>query len=90
MGSGAKYAHLCQTLLLSIANLRVYHIALHSGSDSLKEFVLHTFLKSILQQLVAALGIPWTSPFTLPLRPPTGDTLVLAHVCIAIPQEPYH
>jgi len=39
--------HLCQNLILSIANTRVYHSALHSGLDSHKEFGLHTFPKSV-------------------------------------------
>ena len=32
----ARHTHLCHNLLLSIANPRVYHSALHSGSDSHK------------------------------------------------------
>jgi len=50
VGTGAKHTHLCQNLLLSIANPRVYRSALHSGSDSHKEFGLYTFPKSVLQQ----------------------------------------
>ena len=72
MGSRAKQSYLCRNLLLSIAKPRVYHNALHSGSDSSKEFGLHTFPKSVLQQLAAALGIQWLSPFALPLHPPSG------------------
>ena len=87
MGSGVRQAHLCQNLLLSIANLRAYHGALHSGSDSLKEFGLHTFPKSVLQQLVAAPGMEWISPFTLPRRPPTGNALASAPICTAIPKN---
>ena len=36
VGSRAMHTHLCQNLLLSLANPRVYHSALHSGSDSKK------------------------------------------------------
>ena len=54
VASGDMHAHLCQTLLLSIADPRVCHSALHSGSDSLNEFGLNTFPMSALQQLVVA------------------------------------
>jgi len=47
VGSGAKQS-LSYNLLLSIANPKVYHSVLHSGSDSSKEFGLHTFPKSVL------------------------------------------
>jgi hypothetical protein len=50
LGSRAKHTHLCQNLLLSIANPRVYQSALHLGSDSHKECCLHTFPKSVLKQ----------------------------------------
>ena len=57
VGTGVKHTHLCQNLLLSIANPRVYHNDLHPESDSHEEFGLHTFPKSVLQQLAAKLGI---------------------------------
>ena len=43
VGSGARHTNLCQNLLFSIANPRVYHNDLHSGSNSLKEFGLQNF-----------------------------------------------
>ncbi len=70
MGSGAKQSYLCHNLFLSIANPRVCHNVLHSGSDSTKEFGLHTFPESVLQQLTAAPKIQWLSPFALPFYPP--------------------
>jgi hypothetical protein len=72
VGTRAKHTFLCQNLLLSIANPRMHHSALHSGSDSHKECGLHTFPKSVLHQSVAAHGIQWPYPFTLPLRPHRG------------------
>ncbi len=74
IGAGTIPTHLCQNLLLSIANPRVYHTVLHSRSDSHQEFCLRTFPKSVLQQLATAQGIQWLSPCTLPLRLPSGDT----------------
>jgi len=71
VGLGAKQSY-CHNLLLSIANPRVYHIVLQSGSDSSNEFGLYTFPKSVLQQQAAAPGIQWLSPFALPLHPPSG------------------
>ena len=81
VGLGAKQTHLCNNLLLSIANPRVYHIALHSGSDFSKEYGLHTFPKSALQQLAAAPEMRWLTILTLPLPPPPigGDTGGSAH-----------
>ena len=87
VGSGTMHTHLCQKLLLSIASPRVYHSALHSGSDSLKEFGLHTFLKSVRRQLVAAQEIQWISPFTLPLRFPSGDAHISAPTRNVIPKN---
>jgi hypothetical protein len=34
VGAGAIHINFAQNLLLSIVNQRVYHIAIHSGSDS--------------------------------------------------------
>ena len=48
VGFRAEHTHLCHNLLLSIANPRVYHSALHSGSTSHKEFGLNTFPKSVM------------------------------------------
>jgi hypothetical protein len=87
VGVGILPTHFCQNLFLSIANPRVYHSALHSGSDSHKKFGLHTFPKSILRQLATALGIQWLSPFTLPLRTPSGDAPEAAPARTTIPKN---
>jgi hypothetical protein len=49
VGTGAINSPVCQSIVISIANPRVYHSALHSGSDSNKKFVLHIFPKSVLR-----------------------------------------
>jgi hypothetical protein len=87
--SGARgNAHLpLPYLFLSIASPRVHHSALHSGSDSHKEFGLHSFPKSVLQQLDVAPGIKLLSPFTLPLRSPSGDAPEATHAWTAIPKN---
>ena len=88
MGLVAKQTYLCHNLLLSIAKPWVYHNALHSGSDSSKEYGLHTFTKSVLRQLVAAPRIQWLSPFALPLPPPpSGASLEAAPTRTAIPEN---
>jgi len=46
--SGARQTYLCHNILLSIANPRVYHSALHSGTEYSKEYGPHTFPKSVL------------------------------------------
>ncbi len=86
MGSRAKHSY-CHNLLLSIANPRVYHIVLHSGSDSSKEFGLHTFPKSVFQQVAAAPGMLWLSPFALPLHPPSGPAPDATPARTAIPNN---
>ena len=87
MGSRAKQTYLCHNLLFSIANPRVYHSVLHSRSDSSKEYGLHTFPKSVLQQLAAAPGIQWISPFALPLYPPSEVTPEATPAQTAIPKN---
>jgi hypothetical protein len=54
------------SILVSIANPRVYHSALHSGSDSTKEFGLHIFPKSVLRLLEAKTESKWFAPLVLP------------------------
>jgi hypothetical protein len=46
VGAGEVTSPLC-TSLLAIANHRVFHIVLHTGSDSTKEFGLQTFPESV-------------------------------------------
>jgi hypothetical protein len=74
VGTGAINSPVCQSILISIANPRVYHTALHSGSDSNKEFGLHIFPKSVLRQLEAAQGVQWLTPLQLSPTPAAGTT----------------
>ena len=53
VGTIAPNSSLCCSILVSIANPRVFHSALHTGSDTGKEYGLHTFPRSILIQLEA-------------------------------------
>ena len=68
VGAGAVNSPFCKSILLSIANPRVYHSALHTGSDAHKEFGQRTFPKSVLIQMEAAPEGKWLSPFLLPLK----------------------
>jgi hypothetical protein len=65
VGSGEVTSPLCTFILLYIANPRVLHSALHTGSDSIKELGLHIYPKSVFQQLDAAPGAVWLAPFRL-------------------------
>jgi len=49
VGAGEVTSPLCSYISLSVASPRVFHIALHTGSNSSKDFGLHTFPRSILQ-----------------------------------------
>jgi hypothetical protein len=61
----------------------VYHKVLHSGSDSNREYGLHVFPKSILQQLATAAGVTWPASFLLP-----ADTAPLINgVRVAYPKS---
>ncbi len=44
-------------ILVSIANPTVYHKALHSGSDSNREFGMHIFPNFVLHQLATTEGV---------------------------------
>jgi hypothetical protein len=47
--AGSMNSPFCHSVILfSITNPRVYHSALHTGSDSIKDFGLHIFPKSFL------------------------------------------
>ena len=72
VGSGAINPPVCQSIILSIAIPRVYHSAVHSGSDSNKEFCLHIFPKSVLRQLETAPGMKWPTPLQLSPAATTG------------------
>jgi hypothetical protein len=58
---------LCRSILIFIANPRVFHLALHTGSDTGKEYGLHTFPRSILRLLEANALAKWLELFPFPL-----------------------
>ncbi len=51
VGAMAPGSSLCRTIIISIANPRVFYSALHTGSDTGREYGLHTFPRNILRQL---------------------------------------
>jgi hypothetical protein len=53
VGPTLPNSHICKGIYVAIANPRVFHLALHTGSDTGKEFGLHTSPRSILRQLEA-------------------------------------
>jgi hypothetical protein len=67
VGVGEVTSPLCSSISLSIAISRVFHNALHMGSNSAKNFGLYTFPKSVLQQLKTAQDAEWMAPFRLPI-----------------------
>jgi len=69
----APSSALCRSILISIANLRVFHSALHTGSDTWKEYGMHTFPLAILKQLAANTEAKWLVPFSPP--PVGGETI---------------
>ena len=71
VGTMALNSALCRSILVSIANPRVFHSALHTGSDTGKDYGLHTFPRVILRQLEANTDAKWLVPFSLP---PVGGT----------------
>ena len=72
VGTGANNSPVCQSIIISITNPRVYHNVLHSGSDSSEEFGLHIFPKSVLRQLETAPGMKWLTPLQLTSATSTG------------------
>ena len=72
---GAGNSHTCRAILVSIANPTTYHKALHSGSDSNREFGLHVFPKSVLQQLATAEGVTWPATFLFPSETTTATNV---------------
>lgn len=65
--AGEVTSSLCSSIIVSLSCPRVFHSALHTGSNSMKDFGLHTFPKSVLQQLEAAETAEWMASF----RPPS-------------------
>ena len=69
VGAGEGTSPLCSSLVMSIACPRVFHSALHTGSNSLRDFGLHTFPKRVLEALEEASAATWLAPFRLPQTP---------------------
>ena len=51
IGPTLPNSNLCTAIYISLANPRVFHMALHTGSDTGKEFGMHTFPRAIVRQL---------------------------------------
>ena len=66
VSAGEVTSPLCTSITLSLACPRVFHTALHSGSNSSRDFSLHTFPRFVLSHLETADGASWLAPF----RPP--------------------
>jgi len=65
----------CTSIYFSIANPWVFHLALHTGSDTGKEFGLHTLPRTILRQLEACEDATWWESFRLlPTMGPTSSS----------------
>ncbi len=62
----APNSTLCRTILISIANPRVFHSALHTGSDTGREYGLHTFPRTILRQLESSITAKRLTSWALP------------------------
>ena len=71
VGRMAPNSALYRFILVSIASPRVFHSALHTGSDTGKVYGLHTFPRAILRQLEANADAKWLVPFSLT---PAGGT----------------
>ena len=69
VGAMATNSPLCRSIMVSIANPRVFHSAIHTGSDTGKEYGLHTFPRPILIKLEANTYAQLLEPFLLT---PTG------------------
>jgi len=74
----APNSALCRSILVSISNPRVFHSALHTGSDTGKDYGMHTFPRAILRQLEANTDAKWLVPFSLP--PVGGETSTTTRV----------
>jgi hypothetical protein len=82
VSAGDINSPLCTSLLISIANPGVFNNALHTGSNSNKDFGLHTFLKSALQKLEAKPDATWLAPFR-----PLASALNGSHTLGALPKS---
>ncbi len=59
---------------MSLASPRVFHSALHTGSNSQRGFGLHTFPKSVLEKLEAAPAATRLASFRLQQPPQIGTS----------------
>ena len=59
---------------LYVAYPKVFHNALHTGSNSYKDFGLHTFPKCVIQQLETAQNASWKASFRPPPPVQIGTT----------------
>ncbi len=65
VGPTLPNSRLCTAIYVSIVNPWVLHLALHTSSDTGKEFGLHTFPRTILRQLEASKDAKWLESFRL-------------------------
>ena len=74
VGAGEMTTPLCSSFTLDVACPRVFHNALHTGSNSSRDFGLHTFPESILQQLETSHYASWKASFRPPEPAQIGAT----------------
>ena len=74
VGAGEVATPLCSLLTLVVACPKAFHNALHTGSNSSRDFGLHTFPKSILQQFVTSKDASWMASFRPPAPARIGAT----------------
>ena len=84
VGAREVTSPLCYSLTLSIACPKVFHNALHTGSNSTRDFGLHTFPKFVFQQLKTAQEASWKNSF----RPPSPAQIGFAPYIGTSPEEP--
>ena len=72
VGAGEVTSPLCSSLTISIACPRVFHNALHTCSNSARDFGLRTFSKFVLQQLETAEAASKKAPFRSPVPAQVG------------------
>jgi hypothetical protein len=63
MAAGEVTSPMCPSITISIACPKVFHNVLHTGSNSARDFGLHTFPKSVLQHLEVAEDASWMASF---------------------------
>ena len=70
MGPTLPNSRLRTSIYVSIASPRVFHLALHTSSDTGKEYGLHTFTRTILRQLEACTNATWLELYKTPSAKP--------------------